>query len=293
MILLADGGSTKVDWRLIENGKEIKQVFTKGANPFFRTREDISREIKASLSPEIKEYTIDSVHFFGAGCANPEKNDIVRSAIADSITTSEIEVDTDMLGAARGLCGHEKGIACIIGTGSNSCFYDGNRIVENVSPLGYILGDEGSGAVIGRLFVGALLKNQLTGGLKEAFLREYGLSPTDIMEKVYRQPLANRFLAGFAPFIKRNIGDKSVENIVYHSFKEFYLRNVMQYDYEHNIINFTGSIAFHFRDILRRAGEDLGLKTGRIEQSPMEGLISYFEMKAQSQLIDFIIVAKG
>ncbi|MDR2145592.1 MAG: ATPase [Tannerella sp.] len=278
MILLADGGSTKVDWRVVENGKEIKQVFTKGANPFFRTREDISEELKAALYPEIKEFTFNSVHFFGAGCANPEKNDVVRKAIADHIQTSEIEVDTDMLGAARGLCGHEKGIACIIGTGSNSCYYDGNRMVENVSPLGYILGDEGSGAVLGRLFVGSLLKNQLTKGLKEQFLQEYGLTPADIIEKVYRQPLVNRFLAGFAPFIRKNIVDKSVENIVYHSFIDFYKRNAMQYDFNQNIIHFTGSVAYHFQDILRRAGEDLGLKIGKIDPSPMEGLIRFYEV---------------
>jgi N-acetylglucosamine kinase-like BadF-type ATPase len=276
MILIADGGSTKVDWRVVENGKEIMQLFTKGANPFFRTSEDISEELNTVLKPEIKEFTIDSVHFFGAGCANPEKNDIIRKAIAGSIKTAEIEVDTDMLGAARGLCGDEKGIACIIGTGSNSCYYDGNKIAENISPLGYILGDEGSGAVIGRLFIGSLLKNQLTKGLKEEFLQEYNLTPADIIEKVYRQPLANRFLAGFAPFIKKNIEDKSVEHIIYYSFKDFYVRNVMQYDYNHNTINFIGSIAFHFQDILRKVGEDLGLKIGKIKQSPMEGLMMFF-----------------
>ena len=276
MILLVDGGSTKVDWRVVENGKEIKRISTKGANPFFRTCEDISEELKVALAPEIKEFTIDSVHFFGAGCANAEKNDVVRKAIAEHIQTAEIEVDTDMLGAARGLCGHEPGIACIIGTGSNSCYYDGKNMVENVSPLGYILGDEGSGAVLGRLFVGALLKNQLTKGLKEQFLQEYELTSADIIEKVYRQPLANRFLAGFAPFIKKNIVDKSVEDIVYHSFKDFYIKNVMQYDYYQNSIHFIGSVAFHFQDILRRAGEDLGLQVGKIESSPMEGLIRFY-----------------
>jgi N-acetylglucosamine kinase-like BadF-type ATPase len=276
MILIADGGSTKVDWRLVENGKEIKQVFTKGANPYFRTEEDIGEEIKTSLYPEIKEYKIDSVHFFGAGCANSEKNEALRKAIAQSINTDVIEIDTDMLGAARGLYGHDKGIACIIGTGSNSCFYNGEKIVENVSPLGYILGDEGSGAVIGRLFLGALLKNQLTIGLKEKFLQEYTLTAADIIEKVYRQPLANRFLASFAPFVKKNIKDKSIENIVYHSFKDFYIRNVMQYDYSRHMISFTGSIAFHFQDILRKAGEDLGLALGKTLQSPMEGLIAFY-----------------
>lgn len=277
MILLADGGSTKVDWCLVDRGKLVKQVFTKGANPFFRTKEEISAELKAELQSHMKEHTIEAVYFNGAGCAFPEKNDIVRAAIADNIDASVIEVGSDLLAAARGLCGHKSGIACIIGTGSNSCYYDGKDIVQNVSPLGYILGDEGSGAVLGRLFIGACLKNQLTEGIKEQFLKEYELTPADILDKVYKQPMANRFLATFSPFINKNIDDKTIYDLVYNAFKDFFVKNVMQYDYANHEVHFTGSVAFHYQSLLRKVGTDLGLKIGKIEASPMQGLIEYYK----------------
>lgn len=276
MILLADGGSTKVDWRLVEHDKEIKQVYTRGANPFFRTKDDISEELKTSLNPVVNGYNIDAVYFFGAGCASPEKNNIIKEAIAENIRTNYIDVNSDLLAAAKGLCGTKKGIACIIGTGSNSCYYDGKEIKENVSPLGYILGDEGSGAVIGRLFLGACLKNQLTLGLKEKFLREYNLTPAIILDKVYKQPMANRFLASLSPFLLKNIADSSISNIVYHAFKDFYIKNVQQYDYQNNEVHFTGSVAYHYQNILRKVGSDLDIKVGTVISSPMEGLIKYY-----------------
>ena len=282
MILLADGGSTKVDWRLVEGTKEIKQISTKGANPFFRSREDISEELKKVINPVLNGHTIDSVHFFGAGCASPEKNKIVRDAIADNIKTSHIEVNSDLVAAAKGLCGTKKGIACILGTGSNSCFYDGEEIVENVSPLGYVLGDEGSGAVLGRLFLGSCLKNQLTKGLKEKFLKEFDLTPAAILDMVYRQPLANRFLASLSPFLVENIHDKTVYDLVYNAFKDFFVKNVMQYDYKNNDVHFTGSVAYYYKDLVRKVGADLHIKVGIISQSPMEGLIKYYAGECQT-----------
>ncbi|MDR0844183.1 MAG: ATPase [Tannerella sp.] len=276
MILLADGGSTKVDWCLIDNRELKKQVFTQGANPFFRSREDISEELKKSLVPGLGDVEIESVHFFGAGCAFPEKNEIIRAAIADNLPAGTIEVDSDLLAAAKGLCGRKRGIACMIGTGSNSCYYDGEKIAASVSPLGYVLGDEGSGAVLGRLFLGACLKNQLTKGLKEKFMEESGLSLQVILDRVYRQPLANRFLADLSPFIVRNMGDESVYRLVYGSFKDFFVRNVMQYDYKNNDVHFTGSIAYHFADVLRDVATGLDIRIGAIEKSPMKGLISYY-----------------
>lgn len=276
MILLADGGSTKVDWCLINKGQLIKQIFTKGANPFFCTREEISEELRISLTPYISGHKIEAIYFYGAGCAFPEKNEIVRSAIADNFKVDKIEVGSDLLAAARGLCGHSAGIACIIGTGSNSCFYDGEKITSNVSPLGYILGDEGSGAALSRLFVGACLKNQLTPGIKEIFLGRYNLTPGIILENVYRQPTPNRFLASLSPFILENINDSTVYDLIYNAFKDFYIKNVMQYEYEDYDVHFTGSVAFHYQQILRKAGDDLGLRIGKITQSPMEGLITYY-----------------
>ena len=161
MILLADSGSTKTDWGIVENGTLVKKIRTRGMNPFQMSEDEITEEIKTSLVPELPSQTIDNVYFYGAGCT-PEKQPIVERAIRKNLTVTGVcEVASDMLAAARGVCGHESGIACILGTGSNSCAYDGNKIVKNVSPLGFILGDEGSGAVLGKLLVGDILKNKM------------------------------------------------------------------------------------------------------------------------------------
>ncbi len=161
MILIADSGSTKTDWCVVEHGQLIQQIFTKGTNPFFQSEEEISNEIATALIPQLKTNKFEAVHFYGAGCAFPDKIETMRKAIASHLQVSgEIEVSTDMLAAARSLCGHQPGIACIMGTGSNSCYYDGKNIVTNVSPLGFILGDEGSGAVLGKLLVGDILKTR-------------------------------------------------------------------------------------------------------------------------------------
>lgn len=276
MILLADGGSTKVDWRLIDNGTEILQVTTLGANPFLRTREDISEELKRTLIPQLEGYDIQSVHFYGAGCAFPDKNEIVRQAIEDNVTNAQIEINSDLLAAARGLCGRENGIAAILGTGSNSCYYDGEKILDNVSPLGYIIGDEGSGAVLGRLFLGACLKNQLTLGIKEKLMSEINMSIPDILDRIYKQPMPNKFLASFAPFIRQNIEDESVYNLVFIAFKNFFLRNIMQYDYKNTEVHITGSIGFYFQDMLKDVAKGFDIQIGQITPSPMDGLIKYY-----------------
>jgi N-acetylglucosamine kinase-like BadF-type ATPase len=279
MILLADGGSTKVDWCVVHRGQLVKQVFTKGANPFFRTQEEIAGEIGHALMPEIGSYAIDAVYFFGAGCAFPEKNETVEKAIRTHIAAATVEVGSDLLAAARGLCGKTAGIACILGTGSNSCYYDGSNIKENVSPLGYVLGDEGSGAVLGRLLVGACLKNQLTAGLKEKFLSRFDLTPQQIMEKVYKQPLANRFLASLSPFLLENSSDPSVHALLVEAFRAFFQRNVMQYDYRRHTVHLTGSVAWYYREVLREVAAGLHITLGHIIASPMEGLIRYYDVE--------------
>ncbi|HCO68897.1 MAG TPA: ATPase [Dysgonomonas sp.] len=279
MILLADGGSTKVDWCLANENGIVERVFTGAMNPFFRPEEDMAEEIGQSLVPLLKNYSVGEVHFFGAGCAFPEVNRILHDAISVHIKCGVITIDSDLVAAARGLCGSEKGIACILGTGSNSCYYDGEKIKDQISPLGYILGDEGSGAVLGRLFIGACLKNQLTGGIKEQFLNQMNLTLSDILDKVYKQPMPNRFLAGTAPFIAQNIKDESIYNLVYNSFKDFFIRNVMQYDYRNNPVHFTGSVAYHFAEVLKHAAHDTAIRMGKIVQSPMEGLVEYYKKK--------------
>lgn len=276
MILLADGGSTKVDWCLVDHGVLKKRVFTKGANPFHRTTEDISREINHSLVPELMDDKIDAVYFYGAGCAFPEKNELIKAAISENIHTGNIHVDSDLFGTAVGLWGNQPGIACILGTGSNSCFYDGEKIVEHVSPLGFMLGDEGSGAVLGRLFIGSCLKNQFPRPVKEAFFKYIGLTVPQILDKVYKQPMPSRFMAGVCPFIKENLHEQSIHDLVYNAFQDFFKKNVMQYDYSNNKVSFAGSVAFHFKDILIEVASGLHIEIGKIVQSPMEGLIKYY-----------------
>lgn len=277
MILIADSGSTKTDWCVVENGVLVQQIFTKGTNPFFQSEEEISNEIATALLPELKTDEFDAVYFYGAGCGFPDKIEIVHRAISKKLKVKGyVEVATDMLAAARGLCGREAGIACIMGTGSNSCYYDGENIVANVSPLGFILGDEGSGACLGKLMVGDLLKNQMTPELKEKFLKQFDLTPADIIDRVYRKPFPNRFLASLSPFLAQNINEPCVHELVLNSFKAFFKRNIMQYENYQNLkVNLIGSVAFYYKEVLAEAAEAMGIQLGTIIQSPMEGLIKY------------------
>lgn len=276
MILIADSGSTKTDWCLVEHGEVLQQIFTKGTNPFFQSEEEISNEIAANLLPQLKTAETDAVYFYGAGCAFPDKIETVRRAILRHLQVKgEVEVSTDMLAAARGLCGHRAGIACIMGTGSNSCYYDGEKIVQNVSPLGFILGDEGSGACLGKLLVGDILKNQMTPELKEKFLSQFNLTPADIIDRVYRKPFPNRFLASLSPFLAQNLNEPCIHSLVLNSFKSFLKRNVMQYDYQNHEVHFIGSVAYYYKDVLAQATDEMGIRLGTILKSPMEGLIAY------------------
>lgn len=275
MILIADSGSTKTDWCLAENGMPIQQIGTKGLNPFFQSEEDIQQELAHSLLPRLPEEKLDAVYFYGAGCT-PEKAAILRRAISDTLPVAgNIKIHSDMLAAARGLCGHEAAIACVLGTGSNSCFYDGNEIVNNISPLGFILGDEGSGAVLGKLLVGDILKNQLSPALKEEFMKQFDLTVPEIIDRVYRQPFPNRFLASLSPFMAQHLEEPAIHALVLGSFISFLRRNVMQYDYQEYPAHFIGSVAYCYKDLLQEAAQQTGVLLGKVLRSPMEGLIEY------------------
>lgn len=276
MILLADSGSTKTDWGLVENGKLVKRLRTSGMNPFQMSEEAITEEIKTHLVPELPGTVLDEVHFYGAGCTK-EKQPIVERALRANLTINgECEVASDMLGAARGICGHKPGIACILGTGSNSCSYDGKNLVKNVSPLGFILGDEGSGAVLGKLLVGDVLKNQMPEAITKRFFEKYKLTSAEIIDRVYRQPKPNTFLASFVPFLEKNIDEPKIYNLVKESFRSFLRRNVMQYDGWQTLpIGFNGSIAKIYKKPLLEALEEEGMHLGRIIQAPMEAMVEY------------------
>ena len=275
MKLIADSGSTKTHWSLIENASIIKNIFTKGINPFYQSEDEIALELESNLLPELKGINIEQIFFYGAGCSFPEKKALVINALGRYFNGVSIEVESDLLGAARSLFLENKGIACILGTGSNSCFYDGKEIVENVSPLGFILGDEGSGAVLGKTFIADCLKNQLPAELKDKFLKQYELTPAIILDNVYKQPFPNRFLAKFTPFLLENIEEPTIFNIVFDSFDAFFVRNVMQYSLEEVNVGFVGSIAFHFCDTLEIVAYERGIVISEIVQSPMNGLVEY------------------
>lgn len=273
MILIADSGSTKTEWKLIGNGLEISSCITSGINPFFLEKEEILHILNTEFL--ISKDDVSSVFFYGAGCI-PAKVSVVSEALSSFFETKSIEVNSDLLAAARSLCQNQEGIACILGTGSNSCYYDGKEIAHNVSPLGFILGDEGSGAVLGKKLIADILKNQLPETIRNDFFFTYPVTAGDILEHVYRKPFPNRYLAQYTKFIAKHMDCESIKFIVETSFNEFVARNLLQYQSVLQLpIHFTGSIAFYFQEIMKKVLEKSGLKLGKITQSPMEGLVEY------------------
>lgn len=279
MILIADSGSTKTHWCVMENGQLVKHIFTKGISPFYQTENEIALEVEMNLLPGLEGLHIDKVYFYGTGCAFPDKKIMVSDALGRNFPDTIIEVHSDLLAAAHALFQRGRGVACILGTGSNSCLYDGGEVVQHVSPLGYVLGDEGSGAVLGRTLIADCLKNQLPGHMKIKLIDKYGLTPESVLENVYKKPFPNRYLAQFTPFLKENLDEPSIYNIVYSGFDSFLMRNVMQYPLGDVAVGFVGSIAFHFSDVLAKAAAARGIVVSEIAQAPMDGLIKYYSYK--------------
>ena len=275
MILIADSGSTKTEWKIIKDGIPEESHFSGGINPYFLAVD----EIFSLLQKEVPGYSGRSfykIYFYGTGCNTEAKNNVVRDAISRFCMSDDIFIGTDLLGAARSLCQNDKGIACIMGTGSNSCYYDGKSIAANVSPLGYILGDEGGAAVLGRKLVSAVLKKQVSKDVINLFFDAYSITAPEILERVYMKPFPNRFLGQFARFISANIHVKELQEIVTSSFNEFIIRNILQYPESTSLpVHFTGSISFHFRPFLEELLKKHDLKQGRITLSPMADLIKY------------------
>ena len=281
MILIADSGSTKTDWCLCHEGNIVSAIQTQGINPYHQSEEAIEMVLREELLPQliaqklIAQSSQLTIIYYGSGCANATASGRIKEAIHKVLGTPNATIHSDLLGAARALCGHDEGIACVLGTGSNSCLYDGKEIVANTPPLGYILGDEGSSAVLGRRLVGDCLKNQLPEAIRDEFLAEYSLTQEIILERVYRQPLANRFLASLTPFLSKHREVPEVHKLLVESFTDFFVRNVKQYRRPWLPIHFVGSIANAFSSELREAAESLGMELGNIMQSPMEGLVRY------------------
>jgi glucosamine kinase len=275
MIIIADSGGSKTDWRLIDNSGAVGQANAPGFNPYYQPIDDLKKSVQELLLPKINE-EVDKIFFYGAGVSSVKNQLTIKSAFLEFFPGAHIEIGWDLLAAARALCGHEPGIACIMGTGSNSCLYDGDKITANVANLGWILADEGSGANIGRKFLVDYLREVMPEHLRNQFRERYPLSREEFLEKVYQQERPSAFLASFTKFIFQHLKEPYCYQLIYNSFAEFYENNVMKYENYKNLkVHFTGSISFYFSDVLRQVANDKGITVKNILEGPIAGLTLY------------------
>ena len=279
-IVIADSSSTRTEWRLVEDGNIIEEASTMSLNPFFRTRREISHSIRLDLPASFFKRRWEHVYFYGAGCTNLEKKRIVEQSLVAQFKTPST-VYSDLEGAARGLLINEPGLACIIGTGSNSCLYDGTKIVQNVRPLGFILGDEGSGSVIGRLFVGDCMKGLAPKELAEEFFETYKLTHDMIMDSVYNNPHANHNLSSYSFFLADHQKEEYVHDLVAREFMRFFERNISQYDYKQYTVSIVGAVACVFTEILLEVARFFGAKIHKIVRDSMPGLVLYHQQEEE------------
>ncbi len=274
MQLIADSGSTKVSWRALCDDGSVLSVETVGINPVFMEDAAIEKILNDGLVPVIGG-KVDRIWFYGAGVVGGEPSAKLERCFGKVFPGSSCEVVSDVVAAARALCGHKPGIACILGTGSNSCFYDGEGIAENVRAGGFILGDEASGAYLGKRLISDFIKGLLPAPVEKEFTKRYGLDYPTIVQKVYREPMPSRFLASFSPFIAEFKNHPHVANLLKSSFEEFLRRNIIHYDYKKYPVNFVGSIAFYYKDILEKAVNAAGMRMGIVLKGPIDGLVEY------------------
>ncbi|GAB2814007.1 BadF/BadG/BcrA/BcrD ATPase family protein [Ferruginibacter profundus] len=272
--LIADSGSTKAEWCLLD-GKKKKIFYTQGLSPYFLSSEQIQHIIEQELQTKMKQVP-DEIYFYGTGCSSPDNVKAVKKALQRSFLKAQVSVDHDLMGAAKALCGKEKGIACILGTGSNSCYYNGKKIIKNSPGLGYVLGDEGSGAYLGKKVIQYFLYNTFDEDLMDRFAARFKTNSYEILDAVYKKPLPNRYLASFAIFLAENRGHYMVENIIEDGFNDFFFNHIYKYRESWTLpINFIGSVAFGFKDVLKEMCSSYELQLGKVLQKPMDGLIKY------------------
>lgn len=273
--LIADSGSTKTEWCLLKNNKPT--LFTsQGMSPYFLNAEQIEQIIRNEVFPFIKKYKIDQIFFYGTGCKNPANIKMFKKVFSKLLPDADTVVDNDLSAAAKALCGNEKGIACILGTGSNSCYYNGEKIVKNSPGLGFILGDEGSGAYLGKKVIQHYLYNIFDQDLKARFDAQFLTTETQIIESVYKKPLANRYLASFAIFLAENRGHYMIENIIEDGINDFFYTHIISYRESSTLpINFTGGIAYGFKDVVQQLCSNYDLRAGTFLRTPMEGLVKF------------------
>ncbi|RYZ24420.1 MAG: N-acetylglucosamine kinase [Chitinophagaceae bacterium] len=279
--LIADCGATKSEWKLLHDGK-TKSVLTQGISPYFLSNEALVELLRRELLPKLKGITPERVYYYGTGCANPDNAKRVKACLKKVLPGARIEVATDLLAAARAVCGHEKSLACILGTGSNSCFYNGRKVTRNSPGLGYVLGDEGSGAYLGRKVLQYFLYNTFDEDLRARFDARFTTTPVEILDKVYKQPLPNRYLASFAIFLAENRDHYMIENIIEDGLNDFFFQHLCKYPEIWKFpVGFVGSVAWGFRDKLKELCASYEFELGPVLQKPMDGLVRFHKEMAQ------------
>lgn len=273
--LIADSGSTKTEWCLLKNNKPI--LFTsQGMSPYFVDAEEAEKILRLEVIPFLRKNKIDEIYFYGTGCKNPANIKMFKKVFHKIFPNTHIEVDNDLIGAAKALCGNEKGIACILGTGSNSCYYNGEKIIRNSPGLGYVLGDEGSGAYLGKKVIQHFLYKIFDEELRAKFDAKFVTTDSEILEAVYKKPLPNRYLASYAIFLAENRGHYMIENIIEDGINDFFYTHIISLrESERLPVYFTGGIAYGFKDVVMQLCKNYGLQQGAVLRSPMEGLIKY------------------
>lgn len=285
MIIIADGGSTKTNWCLLDEDGNKSYFNTEGYNPFFVDSQYIVSSLSRDLPKDLPFDQIMEVNYYGAGVHNAEKGQIVVNAIKQIFPNSEIKVGHDLIASARALLGDKPGFAAILGTGTNTCIYDGEVITHNISSAAYILGDEGSGCYIGKKLLTDYVRGYMPEDVRQVFWDTYHLTPDDIMDTVYTRPLANRFCASFSKFVYDvSVNLEYVRNLVETSFDDFFRNLVSKYpDYQKYTFNCVGSVGYNFRNVLERKAKEYGMSVGKIVRSPIDDLVKYHfdKMKAK------------
>lgn len=274
MKIIAESSSTRTEWALVDGGTIVEHAFTTGLNPYFQSRREISHSIRLELPEVFFKRRWEHIYFYGAGCANVEKTKVIESSLVAQFKTP-VTVNSDLLGAARGLLVHRPGLACILGTGSNSCLYNGEEIVRSVSSLGFILGDEGSSAYMGKHLIADMLKGIAPVHLTEAFFERFKVSANMLMDDIYTNSLPSRTLAKYSEFLSLNLDNEYVYRLVYDAFMSFFTRNIAAYDFSSQPICFVGSTCVLYRDILYRAAADFGVTIEKVTRYSMPGLVEY------------------
>lgn len=273
--LIADSGATKCEWQLLDEGKK-KKILTQGISPYFLSGEQIVALLQKELLPKLKEIAVEEVYYYGTGLSNPNNVTIIKNALKQLFPKAHREVNHDMFGAARALCQREKGMACILGTGSNVCYYNGQKIVKDSPGLGYVLGDEGSGAYLGKKVIQYFLYKTFDEELMARFAAKFNTHAVEILENVYKKPLPNRYLASFAEFLAENRGHYMVENIIEDGLNDFFFQHIYKFRESWTMpIHFTGSVAFGFKDVLKDLCSTYELELGTVLKNPMQGLIKF------------------